>query len=492
MSAPAARASRHTTNPWVVLVLVCLAQFMIVLDATIVNIALPAIQRDLGFSRADLQWVINGYTLVFGGFLLLGGRAGDLIGRKRLFLIGMAIFSIASLLNGLSASSEQLVAFRALQGLGGALVSPVALSIITTTFSEGPDRTKALGVWGAIAAGGSAFGLLLGGILTDALSWEWIFFINVPIGIATFVASARLLPESRAERRPATFDVAGAVSVTAGLVVLVYAIVKADAWGWGSTNTIGLTVLAVVLLASFIAIEHRSREPLVPLGIFRIRTLATADGVFLFVAGGLFAMFFFSSLYAQQVLGYSPLRAGFAFLPVTAAIIVGSGAAQYFIKRFGPKRTSVAGMVVAAVGLFLLTGASAGGSYLGDLLPGLLLMAFGMGNVFVPMTLIATAGVDSGQAGLASGLFNTAQQVGGALGLAVLSTLADNASRGFLENLGRAPSPADQVSALVEGMQVAFGVGGALMLAGAVIAALLIRQRDVAHLASGEVLPVAA
>src|ERR1700754_328135 len=319
-------------NRWVTLVLVCLAQFMVILDATIVNVALPTIQADLHFTQADLQWVINSYTLLFGGFLLLGGRAADIVGRKRIFIAGTILFSVASLLNGLATNSGQLIAFRALQGLGGALVSPAALSIITTTFPEGPERTKALGVWGAIAAGGGAFGLLLGGILTEALSWEWIFFVNVPIGAATAILSARLIRESKADKAGA-FDVLGAVLVTAGLMVLVYAIVKAESFGWGSARTLGLAAVAVALLAAFVAVESRISGPLVRLDIFKIRSLAVANLVLLLVSGGLFALFFFGSLYVQEILHFSPIEAGLAFLPVTVGIGAGSGTAQVLIKR---------------------------------------------------------------------------------------------------------------------------------------------------------------
>jgi EmrB/QacA subfamily drug resistance transporter len=331
------------TSRWLVLVIVCLAQFMVILDATVVNVALPSIQADLGFSAANLQWVINGYTLVFGGFLLLGGRAGDLFGRRRLFLAGVAIFSFASLLNGLATSDTWLVAARALQGLGGALVSSAALSIIRTTFAEGEDRTKALGVWSAIAAGGGAFGLLLGGILTDLLSWEWIFFVNVPIGIATALLAIRYVPESKAALRTRGVDLPGAVSVTAGLVVLVYAIVKAEDFGWGSTKTLGLAAIAFALLAAFVVIERRTSAPLIRLGIFRVRSLAGANTVLLLVVGGLFAFFFFASLYVQQILGYSPLEAGLAFLPVTAGIGIGAGIAQQLVKRIGVRTTAGSG-----------------------------------------------------------------------------------------------------------------------------------------------------
>ncbi|WP_028061633.1 MFS transporter [Candidatus Solirubrobacter pratensis] len=475
MSQPA-----HTAegNRWVTLVLVCLAQFMVILDATIVNVALPTIQRELDFSQADLQWVINSYTLTFGGFLLLGGRAADLVGRKRIFIAGTLLFSLASLLNGLSTTSTQLVIFRGLQGLGGALVSPAALSIITTTFPEGPERTKALGVWGAIAAGGAAFGLLLGGILVDSLSWEWIFFVNVPVGIVTVALSARLVRESKAEGA-GSFDVLGAVLVTSGLIVLVYAIVKAQSFGWGSGRTLGLGAVALALLAAFVVAESRREGPLVRLSIFRIRSLAVANLVLLLVAGGLFALFFFATLYVQEILGFSPLKAGFAFLPVTAGIVAGSGTAQLLVRRVGVRANTIGGMVCAAAGLFVLSGVPVDGSYASDLLPGLLLMAFGMGNTFVPITLIATTNVEPRDAGLASGLFNTSQQIGGALGLAVLSTFAAEKTTSWLQDLGHPPSPADRAAGLVEGFQVAFTSAAILVAFGAVLMALLLRSRDV-------------
>ena len=475
--------AEHEVNPWLVLVLVCLGQFMVILDATIVNVALPSIQQDLQFSPADLQWVINSYTLVFGGFLLLGGRAADLLGRRALFVAGVIVFSAASLLNGLSNTSEMLVAARGLQGLGGALVSPAALSIITTTFEEGPDRTKAMGVWGAIAAGGGAFGLLLGGILTEALSWEWIFFVNVPVGIAAAVLAWRYVPESRAEKRPDSFDFAGAVTVTAGLIVLVYAIVKAEEFGWGSAKTIGLGALAIALLAVFVLIERRSSAPLVRLGIFRIRSLLGANLVLLVVAGGLFANFFFSSLYVQQILGYTPIEAGLAFLPVTVGIVAGSGLSQVLVKKVGVRETTMGGMVLAAVGLFLLSRAEVDGTYVGTLLPGLLLMSIGMGLTFVPVTLIATTNVSAEDAGLASGLFNTSQQIGGALGLAVLATLAADKTASVAGSMDRA-------SAIVEGFQVAFLGASILMLVGVVLLAAIVRRSDVANV-SPEQGPVA-
>jgi EmrB/QacA subfamily drug resistance transporter len=465
-------------NKWVILALVATAQFMVVLDATVVNVALPSIQTGLHFSQASLQWVVNGYTLLFGGFLLLGGRMADLFGRKRLFLIGIALFSAASLLNGLASSAGILVAGRALQGLGGALVSPAALSIITTTFTEGTERTRALGVWSAISAAGGAVGLLAGGALTQLLSWPWVFFVNVPIGVAAFLFALRLLPESRSELRQ-RIDLAGAASVTGGLVVLVYAIVKAQAWGFGSARTLGLAVLAAALLAGFVAIERRSRAPLIRLDIFRSRSVTSANVVLLLAVAGMFSMFFFAGIYLQEPLAYSPLKTGVAFLPMTGGIVIGAVIAQQLIPRIGLRTTALAGMSLAAAGLLLLGGLPVQGSYAGNLLPSMLAISIGLGLTFAPVTLLATSGVRPADQGLASGLINTAQQVGGALGLAVLSTLAANRTSGVLSGLGHAPSPADHASALVDGFQVAFVAGGVLMATGVILLAVLLRNRDV-------------
>jgi EmrB/QacA subfamily drug resistance transporter len=464
---------------WIALIVVCFGQFMVILDATIVNVALPSIQTDLKLSTEQLQWIVNSYTLLFGGFLLLGGRAADLLGRRALFLAGLALFSGASLANALANTGEVLIVFRGLQGLGAALISPAALSIITTTFSEGEDRTKAMGVWGAIAGAGGAFGLLIGGILTDLLSWPWIFLVNIPIGIGTAIAALRVIPESRGEMAHRRFDLAGAVSVTAGLLVLVYAIVRAQVKGWGSLHTIGLSALAVALLAAFVVIERRSVAPLVRLGLLRIRTLASANGVLFIVVGGLFGMFFFASLYVQRILGYSPLEAGLAFLPVTIGIIVGAGlASQVLIRRVGVKPTVVGGMTLAAIGLIVLAATTkVDGSYLGILF-GLVPMAIGMGCTFVPLTLVATTGIEAEDAGLASGVFNTCQQVGGALGLAVLSTLASDRTTSWLGKLGHRPSTHEQMAGLVEGFQLAFTVSAGLMVVGVVLIAVLLRRRD--------------
>ena len=467
-------------NRWFILVLVCVAQFMVVLDATIVNVALPSIQVSLDFSPASLQWVVNAYTLVFGGFLLLGGRAGDLFGRQRLFMAGVALFTLASLVNGIATSSGMLIAGRAAQGLGAALVSPAALSIVTTTFAEGRERTKALGVWSAIAAGGGAVGLILGGVLTDALSWRWVFFVNLPIGIAAFLLAARYIPNTKAENRPETIDAAGAVTVTAGLLVLVYDIVKAQEYGWTSGRTLGIFALALVLLGSFVLIELRSKAPLIRLGIFRFRALTTANIAMLLVISGLYGMFYFASIYVQEILGYTPIQAGFAFVPVTVGIVIGAALAQPLVARFGTRTVPVAGIVLAATGLVLLSQIPTHGTYLADLLPGLVVMSIGMGLTFVPITLLATTGVQPGDAGLASGIFNTSQQVGGALGLAILSSLAAGRTATMTAQ------GTGQDAALVDGFQLAFLVGAGLMLGAAVVIVAMLRRHHVPALAGDE------
>lgn len=481
---------QHATHPWLVLVLVCLAQFMVVLDATVVNVALPAIQRDLRMSEPDLQWIVNAYALVFGGFLLLGGRAGDLLGRKRIFLAGVVVFTVASLLNGLATSSEWLIVSRGLQGLGGALVSPAALSIVNTTFDSEADRTKALGVWSAIAAGGGAVGLILGGVLTDALSWPWIFFVNVPIGIAAFVLSVRLVPESTADVEHRRFDVAGAIAVTGHLILLVFAIVRTSSVGWLSGQTLGVLALSALLLVAFVVIELRSPAPLVRLSIFSVPTLRAANVAMLLVASGLFAMFFFNSLYVQRVLGYSALQAGLAFLPFTFGIVIGAGLSQALIPRLGARTVGVIGMVIASLGMFWLMRLAPGGSYLPDLLPSIVPASIGMGLTFVPLTLIGTGGLPAADAGLASGVFNTAQQVGGAIGLAVLSTIAASRTDGRLQSLGAQTTPLERAQALVYGFHGAFAGAAILVAAGAVLLLLLLRRRHLDAIVAAEPVPV--
>jgi EmrB/QacA subfamily drug resistance transporter len=479
-------------SPWLILVIACLAQFMVVLDITIVNIALPSVQRGLHFSASNLQWVVNGYTLVFGGFLLLGGRAADLLGRRRLFIAGVILFTAASLLNGFAQTSGMLIAGRALQGLGGALVSPAALSIVTTTFPEGRERTRALAIWSAIAAGGSAVGLLMGGVLTDIASWRWVFFVNVPVGAIAVALALRFISESRLENARRSYDLGGAVTVTGGLVVLVYGIVKAQTWGWGSGRAIIDFSVAVALLAAFIVIESRSKTPLMRLGIFRIRSLAVGDGALLFVASGMFGMFFFASLYVQEILGYSPLKAGLAFLPVTGGIILGSGIAQALIGRVGVRTVATVGVTIAGLGLLVLTGLPVHGHYASNLLTGLVPLAFGLGVAFVPITILATSGIPAEDSGLSSGLFNVAQQVGGSLGLAILSTFAASRTSHLLHGAG-APGP---LTARVDGYHVAFLAAAIMLFIGAGLLAFTLRRSHLAEVEaevrSGNAVTVAA
>jgi EmrB/QacA subfamily drug resistance transporter len=478
---------RTATNPWVVLVLICLAQFMVVLDATIVNVALPSIQTDLHLSDGGLQWIINAYTLVFGGFLLLGGRLGDLLGRKRLFLVGLVIFTGASLLDGLATSDAMLIGARALQGLGAAFIAPAALSIITTTFREGAERARALAVWAAIAIGGSAVGLILGGALTQYFSWPWIFFVNIPVGVAAFFLSLRLVPESRDETAHRSYDIGGAVTVTGGLMTLVYAIVSAQSAGWTSARTLVLFAAAALLLSAFVVIEQRAVAPLVRLSIFRIRSLLTANAAMFLAMSGMFAMFFFNTLYIQQVLGYGPLEAGLSFLPFTAGIMVSASLASQFAPRIGVRPVAIVGFLLATAGLLLLTQLPVDGSYLVNVLPALLLSALGLGGVFMPLTLIATTGLDDADQGLASGLFNTSQQIGGALGLAVLSTIATAQTKS---------AGGSQVHALVTGFHWAFGIGAVVTVAALAVLVALLRRHHVAGIeeeaAAGEPLVLAA
>ncbi|MBC7460475.1 MAG: DHA2 family efflux MFS transporter permease subunit [Thermoleophilia bacterium] len=468
---------------WLALIVVCFAQFMVVLDATITNVALPTIQRALEISDKDLQWVINSYTLAFGGLLLLGGRLSDLLGRRRIFVIGTVLFAIASLANGFAWNSESIIIFRAIQGIGAALISPAALSVIMTTFEEGSDRTKALGVWSAIAAGGAAVGLLLGGIITQLASWEWIFFINVPIGALVIAASFKLVPESHAELEHRGFDLAGAISVTVGLMLLVYTIVGTVIHGFTSTRTIVLFLISIALLAAFVLIEARSKSALVRLGLLRVRSLAVANSTMLIVAAGMFAFFFFATLYLQEVLHFKPIRSGLAFLPFAFGIGIGAGTAQVAMKRLGVRLTGTIGLVAAAVGLSIMASTlSVDGTYWW-LFAGMVPMAIGLGWTFVPFTLIATTNVADEEAGLASGIFNTSQQIGGAIGLAILSTVANNVFQGRIKDAGRAAGDkATLLGASVDGYQAAMYAGAGLMLVGLVLSASLLRRSDVSNI----------
>ncbi len=456
------------------LMLLAMTQFVVVIDASIVNVALPSIGHALDFSQADLSWVVNAYTLTFGGFLLLGGRLADLMGRRRMFILGLIVFSLASLIGGLAQSEPWLLAARAVQGLGAAIVSPAALSIIATTFADGQERNRALGVWGAVAGAGGAAGVLLGGVLTSGLSWRWVLFVNVPIGLFCAFLAPRILPESREQGEQRTFDIPGAVTVTAGLALLVYAFVDAANVGWGSTSTLTRIAGALALLVAFAVIELRTRDPLMPFAIFRLRTLRGADTVALLIGMSLFSMFFFISLYMQQVLRFSALHAGLSYLPLAVGIILSAGAASVGVTRFGFKPVLFAGLLFVAAGLLWFSRVPThGGTFAGNVLGPSLLAAIGLGLSFVTVTIAAVTGTNPHQAGLASGLVNTAQQVGGALGLAILATVANSRTKGILHAGGH-----DVAFALTKGFERAFLVGAGFALVGAALTLLLISSRD--------------
>jgi EmrB/QacA subfamily drug resistance transporter len=473
-AAPASPTSLDTPRAKnVALALLAMTQFVIVIDASIVNVALPSIGKGLGFSRADLSWVVNAYTLTFGGFLLLGGRLADLVGRRRMFMYGLVLFSCASLAGGLAQSEPWLLAARAVQGLGAALVSPAALSLVTNTFREGSERNRALGVWGAVAGAGGAAGVLLGGILTSGLNWRWVLFVNVPIGIAAAALAPRVLVESKLDDAEHSFDIAGAVTVTAGLSLLVYALVDAVNAGWGTAATIGKLAGAAILLIAFVIIERRERSPLMPFSIFRLRTLRGANVVGLLVGMSLFSMFFFISLYLQNVLGYSPIKTGISYLPLAVVIILAAGLASNLVTRVGFKPTLITGLLFVAAGLAWFAQVSPHGSFVADVLGPSLLAAVGLGLSFVSVTIAAVTGIRPNEAGLASGLINTAQQVGGALGLAILATVANSRTKGLLQS-----GTHDLNAALTKGFDLAFLVGAGFALVGAFLAAVLISSRD--------------
>jgi EmrB/QacA subfamily drug resistance transporter len=455
------------------LALLAMTQFVVVIDASIVNVALPSIGKGLSFSRADLSWVVNAYTLTFGGFLLLGGRLADLVGRRRMFMYGLVLFSLASLAGGLANSEGWLLGARAVQGLGAALVSPAALSLVTTTFSEGSERNRALGIWGAVAGAGGAAGVLLGGVLTSGLTWRWVLFVNVPIGAIAAALAPRVLVESRVEDVRRSFDIPGALTVTAGLSLLVYGLVDAVNAGWGSAATLLKLAGAALLLIAFVVIELRARWPLMPFSIFRLRTLRGANIVGLLVGMSLFSMFFFISLYLQNVLHFSPIKTGLSYLPLAVAIILSAGVASQLVTRVGFKPTMIAGLLFVAAGLAWFSQVRAGGSFAADVLGPSLLAAVGLGLSFVTTTIAAVTGTEPHEAGLASGLINTAQQVGGALGLAILATIANSRTKGLLGGGSH-----DLTRALTKGFDRAFMVGAGFALLGALLAALLISSRD--------------
>ncbi|HEV3479922.1 MAG TPA: DHA2 family efflux MFS transporter permease subunit [Gaiellaceae bacterium] len=457
---------------WLALLILCLGDLMIVLDVTIVGVALPSIRTDLGFSESSLAWVVNAYLIVFGGFLLLGGRLGDLFGHRRLFLVGIGLFTAASLACGLATSQEMLVGARAVQGLGGAIVSAVALSLMMMLFTEPAERAKAMGVFGFVASGGGSIGVLLGGILTDVLDWHWIFLVNVPIGVAVIALSLRLIPGERVAMAAQRLDVAGAVTVTVSLMLAVYAIVNGNEVGWTALRTLGLLGVAAALFAMFLTIEARISSPLMPLGLFRLRNLAFANVVGVLWAAAMFAWFFLSALYLQLVLGYSPLEVGLAFLPgnlIMGALSVAISAK--LVMRYGVRLPLSAGLGVAAVGLLLFARAPVDGNFVVDVLPSMILLGVGAGIAFNPVLFAAMSDVDQSEAGLASGVVNTAFMMGGALGLAVLASVA--ASR--TETL--AASGDGPLEALTGGYHAAFLLGALFAFAAAAIGGLFLRTR---------------
>jgi EmrB/QacA subfamily drug resistance transporter len=471
---PAAE-DRPDSRRWLALALVVAAQFMVVLDVAIVNVALPSIKTDLHFTQESLQWVVTAYAILFGGALLLGGRMSDLLGRRRLFMAGLVLFTVSSLLDGLAWSEGSLITFRALQGLGAALLSPAALSILTTTFQEGRERNTALGIWGAASGSGGAAGVLLGGVLTSAFGWSWIFFVNIPVGVLLLVLAPFLIHESRAQVAQRHFDIAGAASITSGLMLLVYAMTHATQHGWATAETIGLLAASVALVLAFVVIELRSKAPLLPMRIFRLRTLAASNASQLLVAGALFSQFFLLTLYMQQVLHYSALKTGVAYIPLTLSIIVFSTVAQALVTRVGIRRVLPVGLLMSAGAILLYARLPVNGHYFWDLFPAFLLGGIGLALSFVPMVIGGLTGVRQSDAGVASGLFNTSQQVGGAIGVAVATTVATTFTTRFVDaHPGTSPLAGN---ALTHGFGIAFYVLAALMIAAAAIAIAFVESK---------------
>ncbi|HET7043682.1 MAG TPA: DHA2 family efflux MFS transporter permease subunit [Gaiellaceae bacterium] len=459
---------------WLVLAVTVAAQFMVIVDVAVVNVALPAIKHDLDFSQESLQWVITAYSILFGGVLLLGGRLADLLGRRRLFMAGVAVFTVGSLLSGLAWSEGSLIVTRALQGLGGGLLAPAALSIVVTSFREGRERNVALGVWGAASGVGGAVGVLLGGVLTSYLDWSWIFFVNLPVGAVVLALTPLLVRESRAAVARRHFDVAGATSITAGLMMLVYAITRTSAHGWSDGMTVGLLAGSVALIAGFVAIEARSPAPLLPLRIFRLRTLSAANAAMLMVGAAAFSQFFLVTLYLQQVLGYSAIETGVAFVAITVTIVVFSGIGQGLTTRWGARPVLTAGLLLTAAGAALYAQMPTGGHYFRDVFPGLILSGVGLAFSFVPVTIAGLTGVQPADAGVASGLVNTSRQIGGSVGLAAVTTIAATATGHYASSHAVLASSAP---ALTHGFQVAFYALIGVALAGAALAAVFVESR---------------
>lgn len=464
---------------WLILIILALAQFMVVLDVSIVNVALPAIQKAFHMSQANLQWIVTAYTLAFGGFLLLGGRAADLYGRRKLFMIGTAVFGISSLIDGLAPTGGILIALRAAQGLAAAMMSPAALSIVLVTYREGHERNTALAAWGAVASGGAAAGVLLGGIITQYLGWRWNFFINVPIAAAVIFATWKLVPAHESEETHNDLDLPGAISITASLMLLVYGLVKAPSNGWTSNSTLTYLGVSILLMAFFIWNERRAENPLIPFRIFRIRNVVGANLTMMPIVAGMFSTFFFISLYAQTVLGYSPVRTGLSFLTIPLVIGLVASNVPRVIKKIGFKPILMVAPLFTASALFWFAHVRVNGNYTHDLLPGFILMGLGMGATFVAITIAATSGVRGQESGLASGLLNTSQQVGGAIGLAILTGLSTSAAGRYVQNLHAAPSRLQGLTAEVHGFHVAFYVATGFLVGASLIATVLIQQKKV-------------
>ncbi|MDB5165084.1 MAG: transporter [Candidatus Saccharibacteria bacterium] len=474
---------RGETNHWLILVLLALAQFMVVLDVSIVNVALPSIQTAFHMTPTSLQWIVTAYTLFFGGFLLLGGRAADLFGRRKIFMLGTIVFTLASLAAGLAQSGGMLIVFRSIQGLAAAFMSPAALSIVLVTYREGHERNVALSVWGAVAAGGAAVGVLLGGVLTQYLDWRWNFFVNVPIGILVVVASMRLLGRHESTLEHNNLDLPGAILGTGGLMTLVYALVKAPTYGWTSAHSIIFFSIAIVALFAFIANEARARYPLMPLNIFKIRNLSGANLLQLFVTAGLFSVFFFTTLYLQQILGYSAIKTGVSFLVIPVVIAITATTVPRLIQKVGYRPILMIAPLFISTGLFWMSHIPVNGTFWGNVAPGMIVMALGLGGSFVSVSIAATSGVPQDEAGLASGILNTAQQVGGSIGLAILTGVATSATARYITDLHLAGHPSQQVmaAATVHGFHDGFLIASTFGIIASLVATFVIREQRAVH-----------
>jgi EmrB/QacA subfamily drug resistance transporter len=477
-----AKQQKSEPSHWLILILLAAAQFMVVLDISIVNVALPSIQKAFHMTPAELQWIVTAYTLTFGGFLLLGGRAADLFGRRRVFMLGLAAFTLASLADGLATSGGMLTVFRGIQGWAGAFMSPAALSIILVTYKEGHERNVALSVWGSVAAAGAAAGVLFGGIITQYLGWRWNFWVNVPVGVALTVAGLRFIPRHDSDVDHNHLDLPGAVLVTGGLITLVYALVKAPAHGWTSNTSLMYFGAAILALVLFVVNELKvSKHPLVPFRIFKIRNVVGGDTLMLFMAAGMFSVFFFTTLYLQLVLGYTPLHTGLSFLIIPVVIGITASNVPKLVKKVGYKKILCVSPLFVSAGLFWLSHVPVNGTFWGNVAPGMVLMGFGMGMTFVSATIAATSGVPHSDSGLASGLLNTSQQIGGALGLAILSGIATSTATKYIQTLHARPTALDIATAQVHGFHDGYLIASTFGIFAALTAVFVIRQKKGEH-----------